>query len=55
MTVPKRRVPALLLGNVSQKCSCAVLETPEAVKKGRVQAAYEQHQARIRALDENEG
>ena len=29
--------------------------TPEAVKEGRVQAAYEQHQARIRALDENEG
>ena len=32
-----------------------ILKTPEAVKEGRVQAAYEQHQARIRALDENEG
>ena len=27
----------------------------DAVKEGRVQAAYEQHQARIRTLNENEG
>ena len=41
------------LGNI--ETMARMLGTPGAVKEGRVQAAYEQHQVRIRALDENEG
>ena len=41
------------LGNI--ETMARMLGTPDAVKEGRVQAAYEQHQARIRTLNENEG
>ena len=41
------------LGNI--ETMARMLGTPGAVKGGRVQAAYEQHQARIRTLNENEG